>query len=172
MIQLAEQERLSLPEEDKIKRVCFICTGNTCRSPMAAAVANHLAKQFVQADSGQPIEAFSAGLYAMEGEPVATNAVLALEEQGIQPAAAFDYHAHRAHTLQESEAEKFDLLIGLSGQHVMELLLRFPHLANKIIAMPRAIFDPYGGDLILYETCLQQIIDGVKELLFSEEAEK
>ena len=128
-----------------------------------------MAKQKTMIDSMQKIEAFSAGLYAMEGDSIAQNAVLALEKENIQAVSGFDYHTHLAHTLQEREAEKFDLLIGLGGQHMMELLLRFPHLANKIVAMPQAIFDPYGGDLKLYETCLQQIIDGVKELLFSEE---
>ena len=171
MIQLAEQKQPSSHKEEAIKRVCFVCTGNTCRSPMAAAVANHLAKQFSDNDSCPKIEAFSAGLYAVEGEPIAQNAVLALEGQEIQVASAFDFHTHRAHTLQESEAEAFDLLIGLGDRHMMELLLRFPHLAQKIIAMPHAIFDPYGGDQKLYEVCLQQIIEGVKELLFLEDAE-
>ena len=171
MIQVAQPTEIALQERvgESVapKRVCFVCTGNTCRSPMAAAVANHLA---AQAGNSEPrLEAFSAGLFAQEGEPIAQNAVRALEAAEVAPTPDKDYHAHTAHTLLEREAAGFDWLIGLSGQHAMELMLRFPHLASKILAMPEAIFDPYGGDLPLYELCLQQIQKGVRVLLFEGE---
>ncbi len=147
-------------------RICFVCTGNTCRSPMAAAVANAIVHtpEF-QRTSPRPIEAYSAGLYAVAGDPISSNALLALERAGIQPDAARDYRKHRAHTLTQEEAERYDLLVGISDGHAMELILRFPSLASRVTAMDPPIADPYGGDLARYERALCDIVTGVRNLL-------
>lgn len=154
-------------------RVLFVCTGNTCRSPMAAAVANALARQPFESlpeslrESLTPaIVASSAGIFANDGEPIAQNAVAALERAGIKAVPDADYHTHAAHTLTADEAGRYDLLVGLGGGHVMELLLRFPECSGKITGMPEPIPDPYGGDLATYEAALAKITDGVKKLLF------
>ncbi len=160
-----EQEALTSPETDESQRpllVCFVCTGNTCRSPMAEAAANALAK-----DCGADIRAYSAGLYACVGEPIAEHALLALEHAGIAervPACRM----HTAHSLQTEEAERYDLLVGMSAEHAMELLMRFPSLAGKITCFSPSIADPFGGSLAVYEDCLAQILAGVKSMLFPE----
>ncbi len=167
-----EQNTVTVPLRDfpeqngSLLRVCFVCTGNTCRSPMAAAVANAMARSSRQADAPD-IDAVSAGLYAADGDPIAVHAVMALEAAGIEPAPAHDYRRHTAHTLTAEEALQYDLLVGLGGGHCMELLLRFPQAAQKIIGMPKPIADPYGGSLSDYESCLAQITEGVRDLLFS-----
>ena len=157
-------------------RVCFVCTGNTCRSPMAQAVANALAAKKmtdyplpIRELMQPPVEAFSAGLYANDGEPIAQNAVSALERAEVATVAAHDYHTHQAHTLTEAEAAQYDLLVGLSDSHVLELLMRFPALAGRIVRMPKPISDPFGGDLARYTSCLAEITEGVCQLLFAEE---
>ena len=157
-------------------RVCFVCTGNTCRSPMAAAVANALAakqrENFPEAvrDCLSPsVEAISAGLAACEGEPIAKNAVAALEEANVAPVPEHDYRAHTAHMLTPEVAEACDLMVGLSGSHVMGLLMQYPQFAGKITGMPKEISDPWGQDLSVYKACLAEITEGVKALLFSSE---
>jgi protein-tyrosine-phosphatase len=97
-------------ELSRPRTVCFVCTGNTCRSPMAQAVANALAAQALSGFPPSirklmkpPVEAFSAGLYANDGEPIAQNAVAALENAGVASVATHDYHAHTAHGLTEAE---------------------------------------------------------------------
>ena len=152
--------------ETAILRVCFVCTGNTCRSPMAEAVARALAKKHAGA---RRIEVMSAGLYANEGELISPNAVRALEMLGVETDEGKDYHNHRAHTLTAEEAERADLLVGMSGGHCTELLMRFPQAAQKIVMMPRPVSDPYGGDLARYRFCLEEIFAGVSQLLFAEE---
>ena len=146
-------------------RVCFVCTGNTCRSPMAAAVANHLAKKL-----GRDLIALSAGLYAMEGDRISPNAVAALEKSEIEALPICDYRQHTAHSLGDGEADTFDLLVGMGKSHVMELMMRYPHLARRIVCMPTPIPDPFGGELAVYEDCLSEITRGVRELLFSGDA--
>lgn len=177
---LTEQKPLAAParetEEARPLRVCFVCTGNTCRSPMAAAVANALAAEL---HAGLPeairerlpvsVEAISAGLAACEGEPIAQNAVRALEEAGVAPVSEHDYHAHVAHLLTPEVAAQCDRIVGLSGSHVLGLLMQYPQFAAKIIGMPKEISDPYGQDLSVYKTCLAEITEGVKTLLFSAE---
>lgn len=145
-------------------RVCFVCTGNTCRSPMAEAVANHFSDRL----SDGTVEAFSAGIAANEGEPIAKNAVLALERAGIEEKEGHGYQTHRARNLTGTEAERFDLLVGMTDRHTMELMLRFPQFAGRITGMPEPIPDPYGGDEETYRACLQAITRGVRKLLFPE----
>lgn len=146
------------------KTVCFVCTGNTCRSPMAAAVTNALAKAY-----DKPLRATSAGLYAGEGDPIAVNAVRALENASIEPTDGRDYHRHEAHTVCAEEAERYDLLVGLTDRHALELILRFPALIDRITCLTPSVPDPFGGDLACYEECLAEITDAVKRLLFCEE---
>ncbi len=142
------------------RRICFVCTGNTCRSPMAAAVANAVAKK-----EGLNCVAYSAGLFAASGDRIAQNAVSALENMGIETVEGADYHTHTAHTLSGKEAERYDLLIGMGASHAMELLMRFPSLASRIGCMQPEIPDPYGGDLTVYRACLSMICEGVERLL-------
>ena len=165
-----EKQELGIKRPENEIRVCFVCTGNTCRSPMAAAVANFLAKE--RGADEKKIVAVSAGLYANDGEPISARAVEALEQAGITPIAGKDYHTHTAHTLTAEEIERIDLFVGLGGGHCMELLMRYPQAATRITAMPNPIADPYGGDGMIYAACLAQITAGVKQLLFSADAPK
>lgn len=154
------------------RRVCFVCTGNTCRSPMAEAVANALAKEKTQGErtSANFTVALSRGLWANEGDPISPLAIQALEEAGIE-AATPDYHGHTAHNLTGEEAERFDLLVGMTAAHCMQLMMRFPDLAPRIVCMPREIPDPFGGDLGEYRDCLCKILEGVRALLYSGDVE-
>ena len=160
-------EKTALPETDGSAlprfRVCFVCTGNTCRSPMAEAVFNALAKEF---PGKIPMEAFSAGLYAKEGDPIAKNAVLALSDAGIVE--VHPYRLHLAHTITEDEAKEYDRLVGISRAHATELYLRFPGLAQKIVCLPADIADPYGGDLATYKACLAKLKEQICRLFFPE----
>ena len=162
-------------EREQPLRVCFVCTGNTCRSPMAQAVANALAAKSLAAIPESmrdcatlPVEAFSAGLFAREGDPIAENAVKVLKAAGVAPVAKHDYRMHTAHTLTDAMATEYDLLVGMSGGHVIELMMRYPHLAGRIVCMPSPISDPFGGDEACYRACLSEIEAGVKKLLFEE----
>ena len=153
--------------QDAPRRICFVCTGNTCRSPMAAAVAN--AMEAKRAGDLSRLIATSAGLYAQQGAPITSEAVSALERMGVPVTKGADYHAHTAHSLTDAEAADADVLVAMSRSHAMGLLLRFPEAASKIVCMPKEISDPFGGDLARYEDCLAEIVEGVRALLFAGE---
>ena len=156
----ANREQASKP-----LRVCFVCTGNTCRSPMAQAVVNHLARTLKR-----DLIAFSAGLYAVEGDRISSNAVLALERAGIEPSPTCDYRMHTARSLGDGEAETFDLLVGMGRSHAMELMMRYPDQASKITTFEADIPDPFGGSPEVYRACLLQLSHCVKSLFFGGEA--
>lgn len=141
----------------KTTKVCFVCTGNTCRSPMAAAMYNHLNK-------GSDRFAVSMGLYAYDGMPISGNAAAALEEAGIVSDRDNPYRDHRARSVNEDILAGCDYIVGISEAHTLELISRFPAIASKIYSMPKAISDPYGGGLEVYKACLAEITEGIKEL--------
>lgn len=177
-MQIIMENVVTLEKKSEIKKepnsllVCFVCTGNTCRSPMAAALLNHMARlpEICSACdvNATRIKAISRGLYAT-GAPIADNAVQALEEAEIPSLPDNPYLEHVSKTIDDEVAEKCDLLIGLSDSHVFSLLSLYPTYASKITRMPSGISDPFGGDLDTYKECLAEIKKGIETLFFNEE---
>ena len=119
--------------------VCFVCTGNTCRSPMAAALANAMERERrsalpedLQDLLPHPFSAISRGLYA-DGSPLSQGALHALMEAEVTPVEGErDYRTHVSRMLTAEDAERCDLLCAMTRGHAMELLLRFPQCVGKI----------------------------------------
>ena len=157
-------------------RVCFVCTGNTCRSPMAAAVLNHKTRiiegctacDINKLLNTKPIRATSAGLYAM-GEPIAENAARALEAAGIPSLADNHYRAHISRSIDLETMESCDRIVGLTSKHALQLLTMYPQFASKITCFPEDIPDPFGGDLEAYKACLEAIRRGIDDMFFTED---
>ena len=170
MIPQAHKESL-VTEEGRARRILFVCTGNTCRSPMAAALLNDMCRAQKSASSqGAPppaptVIAASAGLCAMDGDPITFAAAQVLEEAGIASTPENNYRAHRARTVTKEMIEGADLVIGMTARHALELTVRFPEHAAKISAFPMDISDPFGGDRSLYAMCLMQLRYGITLLL-------
>ena len=156
--------------------VCFVCTGNTCRSPMAEAVTNHLfrvppvcsACDMSRALATPQIRATSAGLFGA-GDPIAKNAVAALEAADVPSTPDNDYKNHVSRPINPEIMETADLVVGLTESHAMQLMGWFPSCASKITCMPRSIPDPFGGDEEDYAACLAAITEGIKELFLTED---
>ncbi len=137
------------PEEEKIRRVCFVCTGNTCRSPMAAALYNHL-------HENEPTCAVSAGLCAHEGDPIALNALLALRSRGVLSSDKNNYEAHTATMLTKAIIDASDAVYALTSRHYLSLCTAFPEDIDKFFLLGE-IADPYGASLAVYQQTLTEI---------------
>ena len=104
-----------------MEQIIFICTGNTCRSPMAEGL--------FRAHNGEEktgLTAASAGLYTENGLPASANAVAAAGERGA------DLSAHRSRQLTAEMAENAKYLVCMTGAHYDRLCELFPDCADKI----------------------------------------
>jgi len=87
----------------------FVCTGNTCRSPMAAAIARRAAA----ARGWTGFKVLSAGVAATDGEPASAGAVRAAKANGL------GLREHQATLLRPELAEWADIILVMSPAHVM-----------------------------------------------------
>lgn len=125
--------------------VLFICTGNTCRSPMAEGYAKTVLG----------LDADSCGLAASMGDPAADNAIAVAKEHGI------DLTGHRAKPLTVAAVEAADRIYVMSPSHADFLCRLFPEQSGKVRVLH--ISDPYGGDLDTYRRCLEEIIAALEK---------
>ncbi len=146
-------------KERTARCVLFVCTGNTCRSPMAAAIANDLAKRHGE----KGFTALCAGLFAQEGAPMSEGARHALE------ALAIEVPQHTARNVTAELVEQVDTVVGLTASHAMQLMLRYPQAAQKITTLPMDIADPYGADDATYLACAKQLMLCVELAFFGGE---
>lgn len=132
--------------------IAFVCTGNTCRSPMAEAIFNQLAEEH-----GLDIVAESFGMTTMTGLEVSQNSAVACSEIGI------DISRKSATSANDIELEKYDKFYCMSKNHA-EMLAHFYLIPiSKIEVLD--ILDPYGGSLDVYRQCRDEIYNSVKEII-------
>jgi len=163
MLTKVKPKTLENGTEPEGKRILFVCTGNTCRSPMAAALYN---ARYTDGET----KAFSAGL-AADGSGISRYAMLALLGAGVRSVEGNDYLSHVSHTVSEEDMVRADLVIGITGRHALQLMMTYPAYAGKITALPVDIADPYGGDAEVYTRCLEQIDRALAQMFLPSESD-
>ena len=134
--------------------ITFICTGNTCRSPMAEGIARGI---IAEKYPGKGITVSSAGLSAFNGEPASQHAIDVCREKGI------DLTGHRSRRLNPEIAEKTDIFAVMTQQH-RYFLLRLGIPDHKIRVLGD-IPDPFGGSEEDYRQCRDRIYSETEKLL-------
>jgi len=137
-----------------MKRILFVCSGNTCRSPMAEAMLRHA----LEATGVRDVTVESAGIGAWEGSAASEGAYLVLLEKGI------DLSTHRARLLTPELVAQADLLLTMGRVQlgrVRELGAGArAHLLGEYAGRETdEIADPYGGDLDAYRETYRQLAE-------------
>jgi protein-tyrosine phosphatase len=147
-------------------RILFVCTGNTCRSPMAAALCKKLLAEQLHCDLHGLIErgffVHSAGITAMMGLTAAPEAVQAVSELGA------DLRQHQSQPLTEELLEQADYVIIMTRGHLYSLLAEFGSLGPAPRLLSRAgvdLADPIGCEQSVYRDCAAQIERDLQELI-------
>ena len=141
--------------------ILFVCTGNTCRSP----IAEGLLREALAARGIDQVTVASAGSGAWEGAPVSEGAYLVGLEHGL------DLSEHRARLLSRDLVREADLVLTMSGHHLARVAeLGGEHKVHLLGAYAgrdagrSEVTDPFGGDLAGYRTTfgeLQELIGAV-----------
>jgi len=134
--------------------VIFVCTGNTCRSPLAEGLARKMARQ--RGISG--VTFASAGTGAPDGSPASDASILVGIERGV------DLSTHRARTLTSDMIDDDTLLLALSASHLPSLPAVAPEATVYLLdeyasrgESQRSVSDPFGGDLDDYRIAADDI---------------
>lgn len=151
------------------RRVLIVCTGNTCRSPMAevvlrARLAEHLGGKRAASDAqaramisqfGYVVE--SAGVSAAVGSGASPTADAAVRDLGLS------LRDHQSRQLTTSMLSQFDQIYGLSDRHVATVQdWADGEIAVERLDPRRDIDDPFGGPLPVYRRALAQIVEAVE----------
>ena len=155
--------RPGVVQEQALKRlasmlILFVCTGNTCRSPMAKMLLRRMVAERLQCeieeldDRGCVIT--SAGLAAMMGGGASPEAIQVMAQRGL------DLAAHETHPLTDQLVRHADRIYTMTESHRQAILAHWPEAGGRTWLLCRdgsSILDPIGGPLEEYEHCASQI---------------
>ena len=143
-------------------RILFVCSGNTCRSPLAEAITRRMI-----ADSGRTdVEVGSAGTNAWDGSSASDGALLVGMERGL------DLSEHRARQLDADIIENSDLILVMGPSHLERVKDIAPNTNVHLLggftsgeSEGRAVQDPFGGDLTAYRDTFDELERELAHLL-------
>ncbi|HEV2972117.1 MAG TPA: L-threonylcarbamoyladenylate synthase [Pirellulales bacterium] len=155
--------RVGVVSEQTLRRlaslvILFVCTGNTCRSPMAETIARKLIADRLGCrvdqleDRGVIVQ--SAGLSAMSGGGAATEAIEALSAMGL------DLAAHESQPLTGQMVRYADKVLTMTRSHRQTIVSQWPDAASRteLLAVDQTdIADPIGGPPDVYRRCAVQL---------------
>ena len=152
-----------------MKKILFVCTGNTCRSPMAEVIFRDL----VEKEGLKDIEVMSAGIFAVPEDRANPNAIDVMKKRGLS------LENHKSTMLTADILEEADLILTMTIGHKEVILQNYPELEEKIFTLKEYvnnpediknandinISDPFGQSIAIYKKNADEIMTNLKKLL-------
>lgn len=139
-------------------RILFVCTGNTCRSPMAEAI--------LKSKAIDGVDVKSAGVFAVNGSVASTHARSVLQENNIP-------EEHRSSMLTDAEINWATYIFTMTEGHKLSVVGQYPNAADKTFTLKEFagisnnpdIVDPYGGSLEQYRDTFQELHNMIEKVI-------
>jgi protein-tyrosine phosphatase len=142
-------------------KILFVCTGNTCRSPLAEKLFQHYTKDY------PGVESASAGISAWLNARMSFDSERLLIREGIDPS------GFRSQPVTWNLLQNYDLFLTMSQKQADYIISTFPKTENKTYLLKKyinknepdaEIADPYTGNAGDYENCFREIKEAVIKL--------
>ena len=148
-----------------MKRILFICTGNTCRSPMAEALANNYIQNRDRLKG--KIQVSSAGIFASESDRSTYMAIQVMRGKGI------DLMGHKSRRLTSEHLAKADVILGMTRNHKESVLLMEPRMEGKVFTLKeylrlddeKDVQDPFGRGEEVYRKTAEELDELIRQVV-------
>jgi tRNA threonylcarbamoyl adenosine modification protein (Sua5/YciO/YrdC/YwlC family) len=150
------------------RTILFVCTGNTCRSPLAVGLFRKMLAERLGCTPGKlgaaGWEVLSAGVWAADGLAASPGAIETARELGA------DLSAHRSQKLTKDLIDQADVVFCMSNEHVASVVELLPTSAGKVrrLSAREDISDPAGGEIEIYRRTAKKIQQAMHDILQKE----